>query len=122
MSDFETSVPAISFSKNTVPSDDERQTANFRWRPIDAASCDGSAILVLPRPNIPTVPLARPFKRGLGAQEKRKREPISDPSTATMSSASPPGAASPVMVFSGKRRHVEVPPPCPESLVFAVKH
>jgi hypothetical protein len=43
---------------------------NLWWVPKAVDICDGRAMGVLPRPIIPLAPLARPFSKNVGAQEK----------------------------------------------------
>lgn len=58
------------WSDTRMPSDDDRQIVNFCWVPRAVDICDGRAMGVLPRPIIPLAPLARPFSKNVGAQEK----------------------------------------------------
>lgn len=74
ISDFEMSLPESERPSPEIitPSDSDRQMANFRWNPKVLESCDGNEILLLPRPNIPLAPLARPFRSKVGAHENKK--------------------------------------------------
>jgi hypothetical protein len=42
------------------PFEEARQVADFLSSPEFEASCDGTAIRILPRPNVPWAPLASP--------------------------------------------------------------
>nr|GMD71040.1 hypothetical protein Csa_3G150005 [Ipomoea batatas] len=100
--------------KKMTPVDDDKQTANFRWKLKAAENCDGTPTRVRPRPAIPTAPLASPSKSEVGAQEKIKREtsaafpglnPLVD-LTDTTSSASSPLVEVRVMGLCGKTPQV----------------
>lgn len=97
--------------------------------------CDGREIRVLPSPNIPLAPLAMPFSKNGGAQEKRNCwttvavRPAAFESSpdwmAMVSSTSSPRAPSRVMLFSGKISHFWAPDRqflLPTTWAFAVKH
>ena len=49
-----------------------KHTANFRLKLKAAENCDGREIPVLPNPAIPDTPPARPSRRKVGPQTKRK--------------------------------------------------
>lgn len=97
--------------RNMTPLEEaERQIANFRRKLKAAANREGSPILARPRPARPVAPLARPWRRNVGAQVNSNRGTVTDgpglePSvemTETTSSASSPPVAVRVKGLSGK--------------------
>lgn len=91
-----------------------KQTANFRLKLNAAANCEGREIPVLPNPAIPVTPPARPSRRNVDPQTKRKLgtdtalvgiKPLVE-ETETTSEATSPLVERPIMVFPGKRPHV----------------
>lgn len=73
--DLETSIPGDNsygpFPKKTTPFVGDKQTAIFFGKLKAAENKEGRAIVFLPRPATPTVPLERPSKMKVGAQVKR---------------------------------------------------
>ena len=91
-----------------------KQMANFLWKLKAVENCEGTEILVLPRPAIPFTPLARPFKRNVEPQVKMKLDtettlpgfnPFVDWIETTSWASSPPVAVC-VTVLSGNWEHV----------------
>lgn len=62
---------AIVLPNRTTPEEDERQRVIFLCVVKESKTCEVKEVRVLPRPNMPLAPLAKPFKSMLGEHVKR---------------------------------------------------